>query len=127
MKDSEVAYDDRPGAVDASYIARLCADDWGMFHDVVTSIDVCERMMDDFELSDADRARIVLNGSRLVGALDSAPKTLALAAPGARRHAHPLAPDRGGAGLRRPQPQPSQTRRGRGAKHRSPAPWLCFG
>ena len=76
LKDSEVAYDDRPGAVDASYIARLCADDWGMFHDVVTSIDVCERMMDDFELSDADRAQIVLNGSRLVGALDAAPKTL---------------------------------------------------
>ena len=76
LKDSEVAYDDRPGAVDASYIARLCAGDWGMFHDVVTSIDVCERMMGDFELSDADRAQIVLNGSRLVGALDAAPKTL---------------------------------------------------
>jgi len=76
LKDSEVAYEDRPGAVDASYIARLCAGDWGMFHDVVTSIDVCERMMDDFELSEEERARIVLNGSRLVGALDSAPKTL---------------------------------------------------
>lgn len=77
LKDSEVAYDARPGVIDASYIARLCAGDWGMFHDVVTSIDVCERMMDDFELSEADRAQIVLNGTRLVGALDSAPKTLA--------------------------------------------------
>jgi hypothetical protein len=38
---------------------------------------VCERMMDDFELSDADRAQIVLNASRLVGALDAAPKSLA--------------------------------------------------
>jgi hypothetical protein len=77
LKDSEVAYEDRPGAIDASYIARLCAGDWGMYYDVVTSIDVCERMMDDFELSDADRAQIVLNASRLIGALDAAPKTLA--------------------------------------------------
>jgi hypothetical protein len=76
LKDSDVAYEERPGAVDASYIARLCAQDWGMFHDVVTSIDVCERMAADFELGDEDLARITLNGSRLVGALDAAPKSL---------------------------------------------------
>ena len=76
LKDSDVAYEERPGMVDASYIARLCAADWGMFHDVVASIDVCERMAPEFELSEADRARITLNGSRLVGALDAAPKTL---------------------------------------------------
>ena len=76
LKDNDVGYEERPGVVDATYIARRCADDWGLFHDVVTSLDVCERMAADYELSEADRERIVLNGARLVGALDSAPKSL---------------------------------------------------
>ena len=38
LADAEVGEADAPGVIDARYIGRLCADDWGLFYDVARNL-----------------------------------------------------------------------------------------
>ena len=64
-------------AVDAEYLGRLCAHDWGLFYDVALNLQRCREA-----LATADLPRRSGRGrrpllARLTGAIDSSPKTLA--------------------------------------------------
>jgi hypothetical protein len=64
------------GAVDAGYIATLCARDWGWWRTATANLADCRRLLGETPLAEADRTRI---GERLEGierAVERAPKSL---------------------------------------------------
>jgi len=65
-----------PGAIDAGYIAGLCADDWGLFHDVGLTLQQVTERIDRYGLSDAQTATVRQGLARLVAALTGARKTV---------------------------------------------------
>ncbi len=62
--------------IDAAAIARRCAADWGLFHDVATNLQRVGELLAGFALDDAGEARVRRGLARLIGALDDAPKSL---------------------------------------------------
>ena len=64
------------GSIDAAAIARRCADDWGLFHDVATNLQRVGELLPEFALDDAREAHVRRGLARLIGALDDAPKSL---------------------------------------------------
>lgn len=80
LTDLEVSVDNDPrtevGAIDATYIARLCGDDWGLFYDVVMNLQRVSDRAETFAL-DATQADHLQRGiTQLIGAIDSAPKSV---------------------------------------------------
>jgi hypothetical protein len=65
------------GEVDATYVARLCAHDWGLFHDVSRNLQRCVEALDESGLGPAERAKAAGLLARVTGAVDAASKTLA--------------------------------------------------
>jgi len=63
-----------PGAIDAAYIAALCADDWGLYYDVGLTLQRVEEHVADYGLSDARVAAVRRGLGRLVAAIAEAPK-----------------------------------------------------
>jgi hypothetical protein len=76
LGDADVRERDAPGVINAAYIGRLCADDWGLFYDVTTNVAVVDERAASFALSDAQIARVRGGIVRLIAAIDGAPKTL---------------------------------------------------
>lgn len=76
LEGAEVSDGDASGTVDARYIARLCADDWGLFHDVVMNLQRVDERVGRFDLSDDQLARVRRGLLRLIAAIDVAPRSL---------------------------------------------------
>ena len=64
------------GQIDAGYIGRLCADDWGLFYDVTMNLQRVGEAITRFNLSAAQAARVNQGVLRLIAAVDGAPKSL---------------------------------------------------
>ena len=63
--------------VNASRIARICADDWGLWRTVSLNLDKTETLVGGFQpLSEGQRATIQERGRDLKAAIDAEPKTL---------------------------------------------------
>ena len=65
-----------PGAIDAGYIAGLCADDWGLYYDVGLTLQRVEEHIGEFGLSAARVAAVRQRLARLVAAIARAPKSV---------------------------------------------------
>lgn len=65
------------GEVDSAYIGRLCARDWGLFHDVSRNLQRCAEALGASGLGPAGQARAADLLARVIGAVDAAPKTFA--------------------------------------------------
>lgn len=76
LGDSGVGDEDGPGVINARYIGELCANDWGLFHDVAMNLQRAAERAGTFELGDAQVARVRHGVARLIAALDGAPKSL---------------------------------------------------
>ncbi len=76
LKDVETADADQPGVVNVGSIAARCAQDWGLYHDVTTSLDLCDRLLDRYDLTESEQARVRERLARLRTALHAAPKPL---------------------------------------------------
>ena len=76
LKDVEVGEDEPSGEISATSIARRCATDWGLYHDVERSLARCAVAVREFGLDEAERARIGRRLERLQEALEAAPKSL---------------------------------------------------
>lgn len=63
-------------AIDLTYIAALCAADWGLFYDVVTNLGRVGERLDEFGLPPADERLVRRRLARLVGVIDAVPKTV---------------------------------------------------
>ena len=76
LKDVEMADEDTPGAVSPQSIAARCAERWGLYHDVMASLELCWRLADDYGLGVDERARVHERMGRLTAALQAAPKPI---------------------------------------------------
>ena len=65
-----------PATIDAGAVARRCATDWGLFHDVATNLQRVGELLPGLALDDARQAHVRRGLARLTGALDDAPKSL---------------------------------------------------
>ena len=99
LKDRVLGDEDVPGVINAAYIARLCAGDWGLCHDVLRNLSAIARLLPALELSAADAARVEAARARLQAAVEGAPKTRRWrwrAKAGTRRAWHNEVEERGG-------------------------------
>ena len=87
------------GDVDAEYLGRLCAHDWGLFYDVSRNLQRCTESLPASDLSAAERRQAAGQLARLTGAIDAAPKTVAWrlrAGVGTRRRWWSIVEEQGG-------------------------------
>jgi hypothetical protein len=75
LKDRVLGAEDVPGVINAAYIARLCAQDWGLCHDVLRNLSTLARLLPTLGLSAADAERVETARARLQAAIEGAPKT----------------------------------------------------
>lgn len=55
FRDHKIGMDDREGVINARYVARLCAHDWGLYHTVLKNLDRLPQFYDYFKLDKAER------------------------------------------------------------------------
>ncbi len=77
LKDVPVIAGPAPGCIDASYIAGLCAKDWGLFYDVTRNVQRCHEALIGWDLDGEEHERAVSGLAVLTGAIDAAPKSVA--------------------------------------------------
>ena len=63
-------------ALDADYVATLCARDWGWWRTLGANLATCRRLLPDVALSEVDRTRIDERLTALERAIEDAPKSL---------------------------------------------------
>src|SRR5208283_3840575 len=54
--DHDVGTTDAPEVINGAYLAKLCADDWGIYKTFVTNVDRILGMINDFGLDDAEKS-----------------------------------------------------------------------
>lgn len=75
LKDIPLSDESAPGRIDAALIARLCAEDWGLHHDVMASLRTVDDGLDEQELDDRERTKVKAAVQELRQAIEDAPKT----------------------------------------------------
>lgn len=75
LKDRRTGDDDAPEKINVPYIARLCAMDWGLYHDVVGNLAALEELIPALPLSEADAARAEAARHEVLAAIEAAPKS----------------------------------------------------
>jgi hypothetical protein len=58
VKDVYVDFQPRPGVLDMQHVAEVCAADWGLYIDVMNSIDTVVEHIADYDLGPRDAARV---------------------------------------------------------------------
>ena len=77
LQDLELGTADDPGAIDLPYVARLCARDWGLFHDVESNLALLRARLEAYDLGPGERNRMRTKLRRLEEAIQAEPKSLA--------------------------------------------------
>jgi hypothetical protein len=62
-------------AVNAERIARLCAEDWGLWRTITGNLSRCEDMLGDYALSEPERARVGDRVRAVLRRIEEAPKS----------------------------------------------------
>jgi predicted regulator of Ras-like GTPase activity (Roadblock/LC7/MglB family) len=75
MLEHDLSVGSEKGKIDASYITRLCAEDWGWFKTISMNLDRLMTMANT-HLAPAEKAWVIERAQRLKQSLDSAPKGL---------------------------------------------------
>ena len=75
LRDLPLVDHDAPGAVNVRYIARLCAHDWGLHHDVTRNLELCRAHLSGLQLDDDARRRVRAALDEMQAALRGAPKS----------------------------------------------------
>ncbi len=57
-KDVYVDFEDRPGVLDLRHVAETCADDWGLYIDVMSNVDTALERLDQYDLTINDFTRV---------------------------------------------------------------------
>ena len=63
------------GAINGAQIAKLCADDWGLWRTITANVDRCRNHVGDYELSGEDRERIESRFDELLQRIEDEPKS----------------------------------------------------
>ena len=75
IKDVPLGTSDEPGILNMTYLATLCAKDWGLYHDVTANLDQILHLLPNYSLSPAEIQHIRQSLHRIKTALEQAPKT----------------------------------------------------
>jgi hypothetical protein len=62
-------------AVNAAYVAQLCANDWGLWRTITANLERCRTHVGDYDLEQSDRDRINTRFDELLGRIEEEPKT----------------------------------------------------
>jgi len=73
--DHDVADGDVAEAINGAYLAKLCADDWGIYKTFTVNLDRILGTMGDFELEDAPKALVTERVTKLRKMIEDAPKS----------------------------------------------------
>jgi hypothetical protein len=57
-KDVYVDFDDRPGVLNLRYVAETCADDWGLYVDLMSNVDAVLERLDQYDLTVNEFTRV---------------------------------------------------------------------
>jgi hypothetical protein len=63
------------GAINAAQIAKLCADDWGLWRTITANVDRCRSHVGDYQLSGEDRGRVESRFDELLQRIEDEPKS----------------------------------------------------
>ncbi len=77
LQDLELGSADDPGAIDVPYVARLCAHDWGLFHDVQLNLAFLRGRLEEYPLKRRERDPLRDKLARLEEAIEAQPKSRA--------------------------------------------------
>jgi hypothetical protein len=61
-------------AVNGARVAELCATDWGLWRTITANLERCRAHVDDYELADEERARVVARLDELLERIEVEPK-----------------------------------------------------
>jgi hypothetical protein len=75
LKELEAGDDDRPGVLNVPYVARLCARDWRLHHDVVGNLARSREAAGQLGLPGADAERVGATAGAVLAAIAAAPKS----------------------------------------------------
>ncbi len=76
LLDHEVAVEESADKINATYIARLCAEDWGIYRTFTMNLDRIPEFVRRLSLDDDQRARITGRSDLLRKSIEGAPKTM---------------------------------------------------
>lgn len=76
VKDLRVGSDDSRGAINKSYIAEVCANRWGLHHDVLAAFRKSLNLLSRYKLPDAAERSVRDRLESLIEAIESHPKSL---------------------------------------------------
>jgi hypothetical protein len=77
LRELELGIADDPNAIDVPYVARLCARDWGLYHDVELNLARLEGRLGAYTLEPDVRDRVRKSLARLREAIEAEPKSRA--------------------------------------------------
>jgi hypothetical protein len=75
IKDVPQGTTDERGTLNVTYLATMCAKDWGLYHDVTTNIDKVLHLLANYALSPTETQHIRQSLHNIRTALEQAPKT----------------------------------------------------
>ncbi len=76
MKDMKIGQDDTPGVINVNYLASICSQDWGLFQDIVSTIEECLQVMGHYNFSQSDADLIQTRFLSIKEAMESEPKSI---------------------------------------------------
>jgi hypothetical protein len=76
VKDVPLREEDDDLSIDLPYLADVCADDWGLYHDITTNIEIVLSRLDDYGLSDEEVARVYGRLAAMQEAIEDERKSL---------------------------------------------------
>jgi len=74
--DHDLADGDSPEAINATYLAKLCGDDWGVYKTFSTNIDRLLSTIDNYGLEVSQKRLVVERASKLKRMIEDSPKSL---------------------------------------------------
>ena len=76
VKDMPLREEDDDLSIDLPYLADVCAQDWGLYHDITTNLEVVLSRLDDYGLSDEEEARVYGRLAAMQEAIEDEQKSL---------------------------------------------------
>ena len=76
LLDHDVSLEDTSDKINATYIAKLCADDWGIYRTFTMNLDRIPEFVGRLNLDDEQRARITQRAGSIRKSIESIPKSM---------------------------------------------------
>ncbi len=76
VKDVPLRDVDDDASIDLLYIAEVCSNDWGLYQDITTNLDIALAMVDDYGLTESQQDRVYARLAAIKESVESASKSI---------------------------------------------------